>query len=141
MDDDPVNQMVVQAMLKSKGGFEVITAADGERALALIEQLQSTDRLPDAILLDVMMPGLTGFEVVKRIRSVYPDWKVPVILVSAAGQREKINEGIESGANAYIMKPLKVAELSKIVMYYITKHGGGGGGATDGRLDPSIRTD
>ena len=141
VDDDPVNQMVVQAMLKSKGGFEVITAADGERALALIEQLQSTDRLPDAILLDVMMPGLTGFEVVKRIRSVYPDWKVPVILVSAAGQREKINEGIESGANAYIMKPLKVAELSKIVMYYITKHGGGGGGATDGRLDPSIRTD
>jgi len=141
VDDDPVNQMVVQAMLKSKGGFEVITAADGERALALIEQLQSTDRLPDAILLDVMMPGLTGFDVVKRIRSVYPDWKVPVILVSAAGQREKINEGIESGANAYIMKPLKVAELSEIVMHYITKHGGGGGGATDGRLDPSIRTD
>ena len=122
VDDDPVNQMVVQAMLKSKGGFEVITAADGERALALIEELQSTNRLPDAILLDVMMPGLTGFEVVKHIRRNYPDWNVPVILVSAAGQREKINEGIESGANAYVMKPLKVAELSKIVMHYINKH-------------------
>ena len=120
VDDDPVNQMVVQAMLKNKG-FEVVTAADGERALSLIEQLHADNRLPEAILLDVMMPGLTGFEVVKRIRTLYPDWKVPVILVSAAGQKEKINEGIASGANAYIMKPLKVAELHRIIMHYISK--------------------
>ncbi len=125
VDDDPVNQMVVQAMLKNKG-FEVITAADGERALGLVEELHASNRLPEAILLDVMMPGLTGFDVVKRIRSQYPDWDVPVILVSATGQKEKIQEGIDSGANAYIMKPLKVSELSKIVMHYITKHGGRG---------------
>jgi signal transduction histidine kinase len=122
VDDDPVNQMVVQAMLKNKGGFEVMTAADGEYALSLIEELHTTQRLPDAILLDVMMPGLTGFEVVKRIRSTYPHWNVPVILVSAAGQKERIQEGIESGANAFIMKPLKDAELSKIILHYITKH-------------------
>ena len=125
VDDDPVNQMVVQAMLKNKG-FEVITAADGERALGLIEQLHASKRLPEAILLDVMMPGLTGFDVVRRIRSQYPDWGVPVILVSATGQKEKIQEGIDSGANAYIMKPLKVSELSKIIMHYITKHGAHG---------------
>ena len=123
VDDDPVNQMVVQAMLKNKG-FEVVTAADGERALGLIKELHASKRLPEAILLDVMMPGLTGFDVVKRIRSQYPDWDVPVILVSAAGQKEKIQEGIDSGANAYIMKPLKVSELGKIIMHYITKHGG-----------------
>ena len=117
--------MVVQAMLKNKG-FEVITAADGERALGLIEQLHASKRLPEAILLDVMMPGLTGFDVVRRIRSQYPDWGVPVILVSATGQKEKIQEGIDSGANAYIMKPLKVSELSKIIMHYITKHGAHG---------------
>lgn len=119
VDDDPVNQMVVQAMLKNRG-FEVITSADGERALELLDDLHSSNSLPDAVLLDVMMPGLSGFDVVRQIRSRYPDWRGPVLLVSASGQKEQIQEGLEAGANAYLMKPLKINELSNVVKYYIT---------------------
>ncbi|KAI8110072.1 hypothetical protein M9435_001752 [Picochlorum sp. BPE23] len=120
VDDDPVNQMVVQAMLKNKG-FEVSTAADGERALEMIEDMHKTDNLPDAVLLDVMMPGLSGFDVVRQVRSSYPEWKAPVLLVSASGQKEQIKEGMDSGADAYLTKPLKIEELPKTIKHYIRK--------------------
>ena len=118
VDDDPVNQMVVQAMLKNKG-FEVCTAADGERALEMISDQYKAKNAPDAILLDVMMPGLSGFDVVRRIRETYPEWKVPVLLVSASGQKDQIREGMQAGANAYLLKPLKIAELSNVIKHYI----------------------
>lgn len=120
VDDDPVNQMVVQAMLKNKG-FEIITSADGERALDLMQDLYESNALPDAVLLDVMMPGLSGFDVVRQIRSKYADWKGPVLLVSASGQKEQIQEGLEAGANAYLMKPLKIDELANVIKHYINE--------------------
>ena len=120
VDDDPVNQKVVQAMLKNKG-FEVSTAADGERALEMIKDMHTSDTLPDAILLDVMMPGLSGFDVVREVRSLYPQWKAPVLLVSASGQKEQIKEGMDSGADAYLTKPLKIEELPKTIKHYIIK--------------------
>jgi signal transduction histidine kinase/CheY-like chemotaxis protein len=120
VDDDPVNQMVVQAMLKNRG-FDVITSADGERALDLLDDLHGSGSLPDAVLLDVMMPGLSGFDVVRQIRSRYPDWGGPVLLVSASGQKEQIQEGLEAGANAYLTKPLKINELANVVKHYITE--------------------
>lgn len=122
VDDDPVNQMVVQAMLKNRG-FEVITSADGERALDLLEDLHGSNALPDAVLLDVMMPGLSGFDVVRQIRSRYPTWRGPVLLVSASGQKEQIQEGLEAGANAYLMKPLKINELANVIKHYIVERG------------------
>ena len=118
VDDDPVNQMVVYAMLKNKG-FEVSSAADGERALDMIESQNRSETLPDIILLDVMMPGLNGFDVLRRIRSEYPHWNVPILLVSASSQKERVQEGIDAGANDYLTKPLKIDELSKTVKWHV----------------------
>ena len=87
----------------------------------MLDDLHGSDSLPDAVLLDVMMPGLSGFDVVRQIRSRYPDWKGPVLLVSASGQKEQIKEGLEAGANAYLMKPLKINELANVVKHYITE--------------------
>lgn len=60
VDDDPVNQMVVHSILNVDDGYDVITAMDGEEAL---EKLSMANPLPDVILLDVMMPGMSGYEV------------------------------------------------------------------------------
>lgn len=119
VDDDPVNQMVVNAMLKNKG-FDVSTAADGERALEMVENQLNSGSPPDAILMDVMMPGLSGFDVVRSIRSSHPDWNVPILLVSASGQRQKVQEGLEAGADAYLTKPLRIEELDGIIRSHVT---------------------
>eukprot|EP00889_Picochlorum_renovo_P006083 jgi/Picre1/33113/NNA_008439.t1 len=87
----------------------------------MIEDMHKTDNLPDAVLLDVMMPGLSGFDVVRQVRSSYPEWKAPVLLVSASGQKEQIKEGMDSGADAYLTKPLKIEELPKTIKHYIRK--------------------
>ena len=119
VDDDPVNQMVVNAMLKNKG-FDVSTAADGERALEMVENQLNSGCPPDAILMDVMMPGLSGFDVVRSIRGSHPDWNVPILLVSASGQRQKVQEGLEAGADAYLTKPLRIEELDGIIRSHVS---------------------
>ena len=86
-------------------GYEVDTAEDGRRALALLEA--GAD--PDAIILDVMMPGLDGLETLERIRASYPG--VPVIMLSVVGKASTIVEAIRLGAADYLNKPFEEEEL------------------------------
>lgn len=110
VDDDPINQMVIQAMLR-RGGFKVVTAGDGMKALELLGHGVDTSCPPDMVLLDVMMPGMSGYDVVRTIRSLYPGLMIPVILVSANGHEDQVVEGLQAGANDYITKPFGQREL------------------------------
>jgi signal transduction histidine kinase/FixJ family two-component response regulator len=110
VDDDPINQMVIQAMLR-RGGFKVTTAGDGAKALELLGHGVETSSPPDMMLLDVMMPGMSGYDVVRAIRARYPGLMIPVILVSANGHEEQVVEGLQAGANDYITKPFGQREL------------------------------
>jgi signal transduction histidine kinase/CheY-like chemotaxis protein len=110
VDDDPVNQMVVQTMLK-RAGFKVSKAGDGHKALELLEEAIAGKHPPDIMLLDVMMPGMSGYDVVREIRERYPWLMLPVVLVSANGHEDQIVEGLSAGANDYITKPLRQREL------------------------------
>jgi CheY-like chemotaxis protein len=110
VDDDPINQMVIQAMLR-RGGFKVITAGDGMKALELLSEGVDSNNRPDMILLDVMMPGMSGYDVVRAVRSRYPGLMIPVILVSANGHEDQVVEGLQAGANDYITKPFGQREL------------------------------
>lgn len=100
VDDAPVNVRLLHAKLTAEY-FDVVTAEDGPSALAAMER-----EAPDIVLLDVMMPGMTGFEVCRRIKSD-PRWThIPVIMVTALDLTEDRVEGLESGADEFLTKPV-----------------------------------
>ncbi|KAK9817243.1 hypothetical protein WJX72_011759 [[Myrmecia] bisecta] len=107
VDDDPVNQMVITATLKSEG-YQVKQALDGSQALASL----SDDGVPDIMLLDVMMPGMSGYEVCRKVRSRgYNCTVLPIIMISANSKEDQIVEGLTAGSNDYMTKPFGRKEL------------------------------
>ncbi|GLC56046.1 hypothetical protein PLESTB_001058700 [Pleodorina starrii] len=107
VDDDPVNQLVIQNLL-APVGYEILQAMDGQEALQV---LTSEERLPDVILLDVMMPGMSGYEVCRKLREMYPLSCIPVIMISAKSKEEHIVEGLAAGSNDYVVKPFGRQEI------------------------------
>ncbi len=102
VDDEQRMVRFIQLNLE-QDGFEVITAYNGKDAL---EQVRT--QLPDLILLDIMMPDINGFEVLKKIREVN---NVPVIMLTAKGEEDDRIQGLELGADDYITKPFSPREL------------------------------
>ncbi|PNW86121.1 hypothetical protein CHLRE_02g074150v5 [Chlamydomonas reinhardtii] len=107
VDDDPVNQLVIQNLL-APVGYEILQAMDGQEALKVLTE---EERLPDVILLDVMMPGMSGYEVCRKLREMYPLSCIPVIMISAKSKEEHIVEGLAAGSNDYVVKPFGRQEI------------------------------
>ena len=105
VDDDMTARETLIAMLEGEG-YDLQVAKDGLQALQRLEQLQ-----PDLILLDVMMPGMDGYEVCRRIRSTPERAEVPIILLTALDDRTSLVRGIESGADDFLSKPADRREL------------------------------
>jgi CheY-like chemotaxis protein len=105
VDDNPDSIMVLRTILESKG-FAVLSAGNGREALAVMER-----QVPDAVLLDVMMPEISGIDVLKRMRGSAATARVPVILVTAKGQDEDLLDGYQHGADYYITKPCTAKQL------------------------------
>jgi len=93
-----------------RSGYEVIEAVDGYDAL---EKLRTI--LPDLIVLDVMMPGLNGFDVCTNIRDGQATSRIPVIMLSAKTDTASISQGLEVGATKYLTKPVSPDELTRQV--------------------------
>jgi signal transduction histidine kinase len=106
VDDDPTARETLIAMLEGEG-YDLQVAKDGVQALRRLEQLQ-----PDLILLDVMMPGMDGYQVCRRIRSTPQLAEVPIILLTALDDRASLVRGIESGADDFLSKPADRRELT-----------------------------
>ncbi|OGF67211.1 MAG: hypothetical protein A2Y62_11830 [Candidatus Fischerbacteria bacterium RBG_13_37_8] len=106
VDDEPVNLQVLINQL-SLQNYTVITAVNGMEALDLF----SKGLQPDIVLLDIMMPKMTGYEVCLKIRESYPYYELPVIMLTAKNQVGDLIEGFASGANDYIAKPFSKSEL------------------------------
>lgn len=105
VDDEPVGRETLEALLLAEG-YELAFAANGPEALAQAAALN-----PDVILLDVMMPGMDGFEVCRRLRASPAVAEVPVIFVTALDDRDARLRGIEAGADDFVTKPYDRAEL------------------------------
>jgi two-component system sensor histidine kinase/response regulator len=101
VDDNPANTMLLQRLLISK--YETYIAHDGHAALDAIKALRF-----DLVLLDIMMPKITGIEVLQTIRKQYNSSELPVILISALSEQHEVVNGLRSGANDYITKPIEV---------------------------------
>jgi len=103
-DDEEVNRDILQEVLKDS--YEVYCVKDGLDCIKSIE-----DRIPDLLLLDVAMPGMTGIEVAKKIRSESMTANIPIIMLSGYASDDDVKNGLASGANIYIAKPFDLVEL------------------------------
>jgi adenylate cyclase len=104
VDDQPANLRLLDAVLSPRG-YRVITAGSGEAALAALK-----DSAIDLVLLDIVMPGLDGHAVCRRIRADEKTAFLPVVMITASGDQEKLI-ALESGADDFVTKPLNQAEL------------------------------
>ena len=107
VDDEPINLHIISSFLTLEG-MELTLAASGEEAL---EQLRETSRPFDLVLLDIMMPHMSGYEVCRAIRRHYSLEELPVLFLSAMERARDRVAGLEEGANDYLAKPVRRAEL------------------------------
>lgn len=99
--DDEVGALTLIGIMLERGGFDVLKAHD---ALGALDMLKETT--PDMFILDVMMPGMDGIELCRRIRSAPETQETPILILSARGDAEAVSMGIEAGANSYLSKPI-----------------------------------
>jgi DNA-binding response OmpR family regulator len=104
--DDEEDIRALVAFRLRRAGYDVITAADGAEALTL-----ATTRLPDLIVLDMMMPKATGLEVTRSLRELDSTRDIPVILLTARAQEADVASGFEAGADDYVKKPFSPMDL------------------------------
>lgn len=104
-DDDTLIRELIQFRLE-RSGYAVVTASDGDEALRL-----ARERLPDLVVLDVMMPGMNGYEVTRALRADEATKRIPVILLTARVQEADVAQGFEAGADDYLTKPFSPQEL------------------------------
>jgi two-component system KDP operon response regulator KdpE len=115
VDDEPAIVRLVRAKLQADG-YAVVSATRGEEALTLFE-----DQRPDLVVLDLMMPGIDGFETLRRIRTLS---QVPVIMLTArAGDSDKLR-GLEGGADDYVTKPFNPDELAARITAVLRRSAG-----------------
>lgn len=105
VDDEPHIVKMVEFKLRNQG-YETISAVDGNQALEMV-----LTRKPDLILLDVMMPGLDGFQVLNKLKTQEETRELPVIMLTAKGQERDVVTGFDKGADDYIIKPFSFPEL------------------------------
>jgi DNA-binding response OmpR family regulator len=105
VEDEP-NIVISLEFLMKREGFEVDVAADGEAALKA-----ASDRTPDLVLLDIMLPKMNGFEVCQKLRADSRWRGVKIVMLTAKGREAEIAKGLALGADLYVTKPFSTKEL------------------------------
>ena len=112
--DDESSMVSVLQRHVSNAGYEFETASNGQDALDKIEKDQ-----PDLVLLDLVMPGINGFETCRRIRENEKTKKIPVLIITALRSESDSAAAAASGANEFIVKPIDGAHLAKKIRYHL----------------------
>jgi len=115
VDDKLENLDILINYLSMTFGFTILVAQDGEKAISLAEQF-----MPDIILLDIMMPGIDGFETCRRLKVNEATKKIPVIFMTALTDIDSKVEGFEAGGVDYVTKPIELREVSARITTHLT---------------------
>lgn len=115
VDDDPAIRKILSLSLEMEG-FVIYQASNGEEAL---EAIDST--IPDLVILDVMMPKMNGFEVLKNVRASPKTEDLPVVMLTARSSQEDVWEGWREGVDYYMTKPFDIEELLRFVERILTE--------------------
>ena len=110
VDDIPLNLLLVQKML-ARYNFKMRTAANGQQALDAV-----SSEKPDLILLDLMMPGIDGFEVIRRLKNNPDTADIRIVILSALNSNEGVVKGFNLGADDFIMKPIIMEKLLSCIV-------------------------
>ncbi len=105
VDDEP-NIVTALEFLFRRSGYEVRLATNGAEALQEVDSFQ-----PDVVLMDVMMPGRSGYEVCQHLREQPELARIKIVMVSAKGSEGEVNKGLSLGADLYVTKPFSTQEL------------------------------
>jgi DNA-binding response OmpR family regulator len=117
VDDDPdVRELVEYKLLQQ--GHDVQSAADGQEALRLVRGAK-----PALLLLDVMMPGLSGFDVLKELRADEATKSLPIIMLTAKAETNDVERGLALGASDYMIKPFSPRELMNRIQAHLVPVG------------------
>lgn len=109
VDDDPAIRQLIQDILECEG-YQVVTVPDGATALESVAASR-----PDCIVLDVMMPGLSGHEVLARLRNEDPEMALPVVMLTAANDDAQAWQAWSGGVDYFLAKPFDAAELLRFL--------------------------
>jgi DNA-binding response OmpR family regulator len=120
VDDEP-NILLSLEFLMQQAGFSVATAADAEQALEQINR-----QCPDLLLLDISLPGMSGFDLLERLRADDATQALPVIMLTAHGREVEKEKGMALGANDYVTKPFSTRELVNRVQALLAEQQQGG---------------
>lgn len=115
VDDIPINVTLIEKMLKPFH-FVIEKANDGQTALDIV-----ADKKPDLILLDLMMPGINGYDVIRQLRSQEETKQLPIIVISALNSNEDVVKGYSLGANDFLTKPIIMDRLHTSVVTQLNK--------------------
>jgi DNA-binding response OmpR family regulator len=115
-DERDIRDLIVFTL--QLAGFNVVEVPNGEEAVKKALEIK-----PDLILMDVRMPKMTGFEACKALKQQEKTQDIPVIFLSAKGQENEINTGLDLGAEEYFLKPFAPDDLIKRVNIILTKYG------------------
>lgn len=113
VEDSPTLLYMVSRML-SEGGYQVLTATDGEEAMSLAIQEH-----PSLVLLDVILPKLNGYQVCRRMKSTPATAQIPVIMITSKTKDNDRRWGLEQGADDYVTKPFDARELLEVVDRFV----------------------
>jgi len=112
--DDSRTSLFMESMILRKGPYDLVTAMDGQEAVS-----KALDERPDLILMDVVMPRMTGFEACRALREREETQGIPVILVTTRGEQENVEIGFASGCSDYVTKPIDGVELLAKVRNFV----------------------
>lgn len=104
--DDEIGALTLIGIMLERGGFDVVKAKDANTALAVLETAVQEQKIPSLIILDVMMPGMSGIELCAEIRKHSETSETPILILSARNDADSIMRGMEAGANDYLPKPI-----------------------------------
>jgi len=105
VDDDPINIELLEGYLSKD--YDILKAHDGNEAISIVEA-----NPPDIILLDIIMPGMNGYKVCKKLKDDPGTNHIPIVIVTSLHETEDRNKAIEAGADDFITKPFDIIELS-----------------------------
>jgi len=118
VEDEPDFSQLICYVLK-ENGYQVESAANGEEGLKLYKSWA-----PNCVILDVHLPDMTGFEICRSIRQNGPNPKTPILMCTVRTEVSGVAEGLDSGADDYVLKPFEISDLLDRVKAVLAKNGG-----------------